>query len=77
MDSFGGIQLALALGQWCEELLELHLQDLLLGLQLRLVLPASAVLRDGLLELLQLSRPVTHLVLCHLAQGDVIREKDE
>lgn len=66
MDSFGGFKLALALGQWGEELLEVSLQGLLLNLQFRLVLPASAVLPDGLLEFLQLPSSVTDLVLHHL-----------
>lgn len=77
MDSLGGLQLALALGQWREELLKVPLQGLLLSLQLRLVLPATTMLPDGLLELLQLPRTVSHLVLCYLVQGDMIREKDE
>lgn len=71
----GGLQLALAFGERREEPLELALQRLLLGLQLGLVLPASAVPLHGLLELLQLPSPVTHLVLCHLAQEDRIREE--
>lgn len=70
VDGFGGLQFAPALVQRSEELLELPLQGLLLGLQLRLVLPGSAVLPDGLLELLQLARAVAHLVLCGLVQRE-------
>lgn len=70
MDSFGGLQFAPALVQWCEELLEFPLQGLLLGLQLRLVLPGTTVLADSLLELLQLTCSVTDLVLCHLVERE-------
>lgn len=70
MDSFRGLQFAPASLQRCKELLELPLQRLLVGLQLRLVLPGTTVLPDGLLELLQLARSVAHLVLCHLVEGE-------
>lgn len=76
MDRLGGLQLALALGQGSEELLELRVQGLLLGLKLGLVLPA-AVFPDSLLELVQLPAAVTYLVLCHLVQGDIMRGKDK